>query len=289
MTPVSTQELSKRAVLVRLKISYWRASAKDVELSHETSEGKNAAEDVVNCIVKYLPEGALSSVTTAKSRLDAAHKRYTLPWLDGGTRILPAKLYDKYNEKMDLAEAYFQETVADFLKDYPSYLADASDRLGDIDASKMPSIEQIAGLFGVNRRTMPMPSIKDWRVDLGDAQLAVAQESAAQAIQEAAKESVQVLYQKMEKCLDRIVSTLAIADAKFKNTLIDNLKDLCDMIPILDITDDPELDKLRRACVSRLTKLNPDSLRKEPETREQTVKAAKRILNKVRKIDLDIE
>jgi hypothetical protein len=289
MTPVTTQELSRRAVLVRLKVSLWTASHRDQEMGSEVADAKRADRDAVNCIIKYLPEGAMRGVTSARWQLKRAHEQYTLPWLDGGTRILPAALYDKYNEKVSKYEANYQEAVSKFVSEYPTWYANATERLGDIDMSRMPHPSDISARFGVSRQTMPMPSITDWRVDLGADQLKVAQESAERSIQAAAKESVQILYTKLEKCLDRIVKTLEIADQKFKNTLIDNLKDLCEMIPILDITDDPELDKLRRACVSRLTKLNPDSLREEPETREQTVKAAKRILNKVRKIDLDLE
>ena len=134
-----------------------------------------------------------------------------------------------------------------------------------------------------------MPDSKDFRCYLGEQQLKTVQAGADAAIARLSKSAVADIYRKITAMLERIVTTLDKKDAKFKNSLINNLKDLCEMIPVLNINDDPELERIRKTCTAQLTKASCDSLREDEQYRQQTADKAKKILESVRKIDLDIE
>jgi len=50
-------------------------------------------------------------------------------------------------------------------------------------------------------------------------------------------------------------------DAVFRDSLVNNLVELVDLIPALNFTVDPELDQLARATRDKLANLDPENLR----------------------------
>lgn len=289
MSPTQ-KDLSERAMLVRVTVSYWRASKIDQVVGEETADRKHADSDSVKSTTRLVPKEALTQVTTARSQLMAVHERFTLPWLDGGIRILPAVLFDQYTGKVRQAKAAFDDAVAAFIQDYPRYVESAPQRLGDLlDTTPMPAIAEIIGKFGVKQEVLPMPSSNDFRVAMGADQAAQVKKRIEQSIADMTAKAVGSLYKQLAEVVEKIAKTLAKEDKVFRDSLIGNLKDLCDAIPALNINDDPQLEALRKECSNKLANLKPDVLREEKDARQRAAEKAKSILESIRKIDLDIE
>ena len=53
---------------------------------------------------------------------------------------------------------------------------------------------------------------------------------------------------------------LANPDAVFRDSLVNNLVELVDLIPARNFTADPELDQLARATRDKLANLDPENL-----------------------------
>ncbi len=75
---------------------------------------------------------------------------------------------------------------------------------------------------------------------------------------------------------------LSDPDNKFKNSLVENIKDLCELLPKLNITHDPELDAVVNEIQSKLTMNYPQTLRDNDVIRNKTAIEAQKILNKMR-------
>lgn len=285
----ATQDIGKRAMLVSLNISMWTGSVCDKVVRNEVTLSKCASEDTGNWTTKLIPKAATRGVSIARWQLSMAHKQITLPWNEGGVRILPAAMFDKYNESLSIAEKNFSDAVDQFLLDYPSYVDSAPERLGELLSTvRMPSVDEVREKFGVERLVLPMPSSNDFRVDLGDANNNRVKRNMDKSIEEMTKKAVGSLWEQMNTTVAKIAKTLGDKDAKFKDSLIGNLTDLCNMIPALNITDDPKLEQMRKECLEKLAQLKPASLRKQPRTRKNAAQAAADILDSIRKIDLDI-
>jgi len=69
------------------------------------------------------------------------------------------------------------------------------------------------------------------------------------------------------------------ADAKFKNSLVTNLRDLCALLPRLNLKDSKELEEMRRQVEKKLCRIEPNALRSNKQIRSQVASDASDILD----------
>jgi len=276
--------LSERAMLVTLKVHLLRASVKDKTVTHEVVTAKKATEDAGGWTTHMLPKGAMYAVTAAASQIKQAHNMWTLPWMDGGMRILPSELFMKYSESMRKAQQQFEKAVREFLhNDYPRLRLNAHQRLAGLLNSDvvLPTAEEARQKFSIDHNVLPLPDATDFRVNLGDEQVKSLKKNVARSIEAMTKKAVGDLYQQLGKMIERIVKQTSGEKKQIYDSLISNLKDLCDTIPLLNLTDDPNLEELRKECVSKLARLKPDDLREDKGKRKKAHKNAEEIMAKL--------
>ncbi len=76
----------------------------------------------------------------------------------------------------------------------------------------------------------------------------------------------------------KIAERLAQPDAIFRDTLIGNADEVCDVLQRLNVTNDPDLESMRVRVKKELTRYTPDTLRDVPSHRQQTADRAADIL-----------
>ena len=83
--------IAKKAMIVKLHISSWKGQIKDMTATRKTQSAHNAAtgSGIYN---KFLvAKSHLRAVQTAENDARRFHIKNTVPWNDGGDRLLPAK------------------------------------------------------------------------------------------------------------------------------------------------------------------------------------------------------
>ena len=101
-------------------------------------------------------------------------------------------------------------------------------------------------------------------------------------MQELTRDANLELWQRLQKVLDHMLEKLSDTDAKFKNSLVDNVSRLCDLLPKLNICSDSELTDIVDEVRGKLAGLAPEELRANPELRSQAANETKRIMNKLK-------
>ena len=290
---MTTNQLDKRAMLVRLRVHMLGSSRTDRQVTDETIERKGAKRDSGRWTTQYIPKEAMKEVISARNRIKAVHDFFTLPWLGDGTRILPTQLYDKYMERYNRAVNDWQYAVDKFVEIYPTIREQVERNLADLLTPEVirsiPSVEEASRKFSIDHDVFPMPNENDFRVNLGADKVNVLRKSVKGSIERMTTEAVNDTYEKLGKMLKRIFETLSDKDAKFKNSLIGNLKDLVELMPMFNLNDDPKLEELRRMCDEQLVNIDPQKLRDNKSLRKRTAEKAKDIMECMRKIDLDLE
>lgn len=97
------------------------------------------------------------------------------------------------------------------------------------------------------------------------------------AYAEAAKEP----WMRLKKVIDNMAERLSDPDKKFHNTLVTNITDLCELLPALNIGNDPVLKELAREAMAKLTGYDPADIRKDPGTRKTVAERAAALSGKV--------
>jgi len=275
-------KLSEKAMLVHISGHMWTGRRKNKNVARNVCVQENAEKDVIDVIVNLVPPSELQPISQARSRVDIVFKRMTLPWMDGGLRILPSAMYMEYREKMKEPIAKYNKAVDTFAKRYPDLVANAPKRLGNLAAGMMlPTTADIEHRFRIEQDILPLPTIADFRIDAGDAEAKEIKEQAMASLEASMQRSVQDVWGRLSDLVGSVVETLSQPDKKFRDSLITKLKNFCTLIPKFNITDNADLEKVRQDVMSKLAELDPEDLREIPNNRKKAAKDAVNVFTKI--------
>lgn len=278
----TTSNLSNKAMLVSLSISYWTGKASDERVIDEISK-KHSAEKNAHEYHKLLVDpAAINAVKAARSRARTYHFDKTLPWIDGGTRILPSALYFEYSKAMHDFKGEYETAVAAFLKSYSKLKGEARKRLGSLYRDEdYPRPETLIRKFGWSMDVFPIPDKADWRVDLGGKAEAEIKKQIDDRIKAATEVAVRDLWNRLHDAVAPLAEKMKEVDPTFRNSLIGNIKEIVGVMGKMNITGDSDLTAMAKKIEADLSKLNPEELRDDPKLRKKAADAADEILKKM--------
>lgn len=273
--------LLSRAVLASLNISAWSARKHDKAVTRETNAAHNASADAGRYNKQLLPTDAhtFKALTSHIAAVRVIHYRETLAWTDDGKRLLPILNYTNYTDLMRKAKHEYDSLLSDFLADYPTLAANAPQRLnGMYRADDFPSVSQIESKFGFSVGYDPVPSGGDFRVALSQEEIDILASRTEERMRDAFKDANMDAVKRLYTRVSAIHETLAQPEAIFRDSLINNARELCDILTRLNVSDDVNLESLRKQTEALAT-VQPETLRNDPVTRSQTAQDAQSILS----------
>ncbi|MGD0104317.1 MAG: hypothetical protein ABSC06_09795 [Rhodopila sp.] len=280
--------LGERAMLVSLSISIWSARKHDVRISDQVAADHGADRSMGRYAKHLIPRGLFTAVNAANSALRDHHNVNTLAWGDDGTRILPAANYLAYQARQQSLEDAFGRAVRDFVACYPNYVEAARKALnGLFDARDYPAPARIVEKFGVRRHFMPVAQPDDFRVRLGDDHVAKIRAEIEARNAELVENANRDLWQRLQEVTSRLVERLSAFDVDpvagtrlhpFRDSLIENVRSLLEIMPRLNITGDTRIERVRQDLADKVARHDPESLREDRILRAEVVDAASGIL-----------
>ena len=275
--------LDTKAVLVQLNISQWTARKYDKRVTQEVSDKHNTVGDVGRYNKALLPGSDL--LKRIQQKATAIRKGYydnTLGWgVTDGIQLLPSANYMDFMEQFREHRAEWQVLVDEFISQYLQLKDNAERTLGDMyNESDYPDEHELRSKFAMDMTVLPVPS-DDFRVEIGSDEMErISDEVRTQvegAYQSSIKEIWQRLYDKVEAMNDKLSDEKAI----FRDTLTENLSDVCDLLTRMNINDDPDLESIRQQVDSELARNHPDALRNDPIKRREVADKSKDIMSKM--------
>ena len=209
---------------VSLNISSWSARKYDKQVTKDALEANHASEDGgrfnkyllpgtnVKRVKKSKKKGQADVETEAPNSFKALtvhvtetrdmHYRETLPWTDDGWRMLPIKNYQHYVDLMNDAQHKFYRLLDEFVADYPALRRQAQILLnGMFNADEYPA--DVRGRFGFAYVPRPVPNGADYRVELGEEEIAriarMTEDRTKQAVADAQADVVKRLHKVVAK------------------------------------------------------------------------------------------
>jgi|KBSSwiStaDraftv2_1062776.scaffolds.fasta_scaffold03732_18 hypothetical protein len=275
-------DLGSRAMLVSLTISHWTARKLDKRVTNETNQRHNAASDAGRYNKALVDKKALAPILSVINEARAQYFAYTLPWHDGGHRLLPAKAFAKFSDKMRNLRWDFEREVAAFVAAYPQHIDRARATLGDIfNEVDYPAADDLVGKFAFDTSIMPMPVADDFRVSLSDDLLAGVRTAIASEIEAKTKTAHNDLVGRVTEVVGTMAEKLKAYDPAlgvgiFRDSLVGNVAKLADLLPELNVTDDSNIDALAAALKS-ISDVDADDLRGDKALRDSTANEAARL------------
>ena len=283
-TTAPEPSLSSRAMLCSLSISMWSARKHDPEASQEIAQRHGAQADAGRYHKVLLPKEALAEVQKIVSDARQEHYFMTLPWDDNGYRVLPSAAYMDHAQKMRELSNRFTPAVEALAREFGNLVEQAKVRLGGLFRPEdYPAPDELRSKFSFETKVMPLPDAGDFRVTLGEEekerikrQITAAVEA---SLQVASRDLWQRLYEAVSHLAERLQAYKVTEEGiknPFRDSVVTNLVKLVDVLPKLNVTGDPELERLASQVRASLL-VDPQELRKSESVRTDTAKAASEI------------
>lgn len=271
--------LKERAMLVSLTIHQWNPNKFDGDVTAQVEQA-NDASDAGRFSKRLVPKEALKNVRTAVTALRDHHYKLTLSWGDNGERLLPAKLFTKYTDGLRSLKTAFEIATDDFVNVYPTLYTSAQTRLGKMFRSDdYPPAQEIRRYYSVATKFSPVADGNDFRVQLDEQDIERVRENMNAGHAERIEQSKKALWARLHEVTQAMYDRLSDDKAVFRDSLIENPKALVELIPSLNVVEDP----LLTAAASELEKLlvPPQALRDRLTLRRDTAKGALDLLQTI--------
>ena len=274
--------LKEKCVIVQLNTSHWSAKKYSPKVTAEVDEAHQSYKSG-RFNKTLLISNQLDDISSSVGKARTYHYKLTLPWDDAGQRLLPVAEYLEYIAKMEEIKTEHKNLVNIFIQNYPELREAAKKRLNTLfDEDDYPSPKDLIKKFDISYSFTAISDASDLRVDVSkgeaneikrniEAGLNAKISTAKNSIVERAKKAVEAAYEK-----------LSDKNATFRDTLIGNILEVIEVIPIVNFDEDGNLVQLRK----KLRKLDVpvDSLRKDKDARKGTAKKCKKILKYIKSI-----
>jgi hypothetical protein len=299
MAAISKNPLAGKAVLTSLTIGGWSARAYDKKVTQETNRRHDANDDAGRYNKLLIAKDAIAEINRVTSAARTAHYKLTQPWYDDGSRVLPTALYDEYSKMVRGFRVEYEAAVAKFAEGYPQMIEDAKDRLKKMfNADDYPDPSEMSlykwkinpgGKFMFDCKIFPCPDATDFRVDIAAEHAedikADIEQRMKDALEHAMEEPIYRIMETVGHMVDRLTAYKPAkpgsgkrAEGLFRDSLVDNIRDLVVLLPAFNLTDNQKLTALTERMKRELCKNDADALREDAKLRDATKKAAKSIL-----------
>ena len=285
---VAEPSLSTRAMLCSLSISIWSARKHDPDASQEIAQRHGAQADAGRYHKVLLPKAALAEIQKIVSDARQEHYFITLPWDDNGYRVLPAAAYMDHTEKMRELSNRFTPAVDALAREFGKLVEEAKVRLGGLFRPEdYPAAEELRSKFSFDTKVMPLPDAGDFRVTLGDEEKERIKRQITTAVEASLQVASRDLWQRLYEAVSHLAERLNAykvtgvgVEHPFRDTVVTNLVRLVDVLPKLNVTGDPELERLAAQVRASLL-VDPQELRNSESMRSETAKAATAICDRM--------
>lgn len=286
-----TSALARKAMLATVNIQQWSGRKLDRKATDETIRNNGARADAGRFNKALVSRDALAKITAIANLARKEHYARTLPWLDAGPRILSAAGYLEFGKVMRELRGKFDAAAAEFIDGYDDFREDARARLGGMfEPSDYPDASAIARRFAFDLTILPMPDAADFRVEVSDAEAelirADIQSRTDTAIRDAMGDVFSRVCDTVRHMAEKLAETRSTgkgdpAAAIFRDSLVDNVRELVALLPSLNVTGDAMLSALADRMKAELCAHDASALREDAALRQQTAEAAASILSTV--------
>lgn len=270
---ISTPSIASSAMLVELNISVWTGRKYDKGVSAEIDVQKHATTRAGNYHKKlFADEPLFEAIGKYAGNARTYHYFGTMPWSDSGLRLLTTPMYFDYHNKITGMAQEFHKLVDTFLNDYDNMVGRAQTKLGNLfNQEDYPSKDEIAGKFKFSVKYCPVPEVGDFRVDVGNEAMQQLKTSYAEYYQQNIQDAMREPWQRTYEVLKNMSEKLA-GDKKqiFRDTLVTNVRDMCDLLEKFNITGDANMRQARIKIEDALLGVTPDALREDDHLRLDT-------------------
>jgi hypothetical protein len=244
---MNNDKLIRSLLLVKVTAHGWGGGSGDAEAATEYAQSKGADASRYSVFVDYLPEELAAQIRVAKQAVRGVWLNRTLPFKDGGWRVLLAEHYLDLMEALSKPKSEYEAVTNAVLARYDEIVAEAKKALnGGFKPELLPSLEQLQKRYWVELKTEPVMSSDDIRVEgLTDAASEMVRASVEASVAASLKlatttaaETLLAMVREFSRKIDEVKAGRNVIFGK----LAKHAAAQCDALRDLNLSRDPQVD-----------------------------------------------
>lgn len=287
------QNIRTSVALSSLNISVFTGERVDRRVTDEVADKHGTdARDSGRYVKKIVSKSSLEHINRIAGAARVWFYEATLPGFDQGSRMFNMRGYEPLVEQARRYKQEFDKAVDDFIRIYPDLIEEARQRLnGMFREDDYPNIAGMRDNFNFSFRIMPMPDVQNWFLDNVGEEMAALKAEAEDNIRNTLREGVKDVYERIFKRVQVMAQKLdnysvdpetGKASGIFRNSLVENVRELITILPTLNVTNDPDLNEMGQR-LRELVLHDADALRADEQFRRDVAEKARQIASAAEK------
>lgn len=280
-----SKTFSESAMLVSFTWRQWGATKEDKKLTKEIADSHQFEGPGGRYFKILIRSSILKTYENLGAYARDWHYRHTLAWGDTNQRLLPTKMYFDYVKQMGEYAKQGAALADEFVAKYDNELALAKRRLKDaFNEGDYPTKDSLRRKFACELNYWPLPSdnTNDFRIQIGQKQLNKMAAQIQSHYKRVYEESMRDLWNQLYERINHMHEQLTGQKKRVHHTLVNNTEEWLDVLSKLNVTDDPQYNKMIAEARLKLCKYTTEKIKGDDPTRTQVSNDAKDILERMR-------
>lgn len=286
-------DITKRALQTKVTVHRGNFKVADVERKQELATKYNVDPAMLELKKAMFPKELRSNLEKAMNAVTPTCHKFTSPWRDGGWRIISTANFSKFEEAMRECNSNISTARGAFIADLDAKIRISIQSLGGMgDITDYPSADYIRERFSMEVSYEPLSSQSHIVIDASQEVIDTVKKSMEENSNRAMQRAMQDVWDRVVIALDRAHERLSleattdkdgnIIKPKIFGSIVGNIHDLIDLLPGLNITEDPHLEKIRQELEKKFANLTIEDIKNDDNLRRDMAKEAGEILSKVK-------
>lgn len=223
-----TTKETTTTVLVNLRIRKFNNLRTDRSKAREIAEKYQAQITEDSYIKKRIPQQYLRSVERRVRDLYDTHRRYTVPWLDRGARVLPGKMALHYLQTMSGMKDDINDAVQRVANNLPAIDQETQKIRGQLySPDDIPSAQDFLNAYDIDLTLIPMAPSEDFRLaGLSDKDQVHFGQKYEKFVHQAVGNQLPHLVSMYREPIDRLIKTSQSESPRYHESVYDRLQDI---------------------------------------------------------------
>jgi len=273
------KSLAEKCILVNIRFGQWSGRMYDKKISGEI-EALHNASNAGKYSKSLIGEEYLKDIQSVVRAARVFLREQTLPWGDNNDRILLSEYYLEFLKQFGQFKSQFDKEVQVFLTKYPELVKKAEHRLkGMYRTSDYPTVIQLRKKFSIEVSCMNISDLEDFRVKINPMEATRLKQRIEEEYAARIAEASQDIWDRIAETVGHMAERLSDPKNVFRDSLVDNVRHLIDLLPKLNFTDDRRIKQV--AFNMRSLLVDPAELRNDRTMRSQKAQQARQILEQI--------
>jgi len=283
-------KLNEKAMLVKVELKKWGGTKTDKSLAEEISDNHSTDSSLYSVSKKLTKNATLKAIKKIDGliRTDciysgAGYRGFCHAWDNNGNYLLPIDAKDKFEKRFAEYRDDREKLVKQFLSEYPNIIDDARVEFGStFNESDFPHPNEIEDCFSCEVIKNPVPSTDDIRVNLSSDEIEELKANGKAQEDAKIKEITGSVIDKVNGVLGHFSEKIKAGET-FRDSTLDKVIDLCDVLPALNIDGDAKIHQAHQSLmdVFHNTDVDAKTLREDKDKAKEVADASDKILEEL--------